>query len=167
MNLNIFMIAAGLLLLVGLALWTLSLVPISIGMAVILMLAIRATAGNRWGEPIALLTTFALSLTFVFSSAREMVLFDVSPKFFSQLTVLAIFAVATSSMLAAGAYFLEAVANMKPEKRVIAMVVAPVMMLVPQLFTERGNTYRKRFVVALIVFGACFDLLITIRALGS
>ena len=161
------MIAAGLLLLVGLALWTFSPGPIVIAMCAILMLSIRATAGNRLRELFTLLATFVLSFILILSIDRDMAVYDGSPKFFGRLALAAIFALAIAAMLAACAYFLEARANMKPEKTTIAHVVAPVAMLVPQLFTATGNTYRRRFLLAFIVFGVCFGLIIAIRALAS
>src|SRR5262249_33050893 len=102
------MIVAGLLLLVGLAVWKSTLLPV-VGIAALFILSVRvrATAPNRplpRREPIALLIAFALSLAFMLFVASDILVYDGSLKFFGFIAVLHIFAIAATAVLAACFY---------------------------------------------------------------
>jgi hypothetical protein len=43
-----------------------------------------------------------------------------------------------------------------PEKRGLANLVAPIAPLLPNFWTDKGNKYRKRFLLWLAVFAALF-----------
>ena len=165
MNLHLLITAAGFFLLISLAVWGSTLVPLVLGLGVAIFL--YAIVPNRpipKREPIALMVTFALSFAFMLFIISDKLTYDRSGKFFGMLAVAGVFALACTAMLAAVYYLGSALANIKPDKRMLAHFLAPAVMLLPQIFTEIGNSYRKRCLLALLVFGACFGLIATLKA---
>lgn len=48
-------------------------------------------------------------------------------------------------------YLLSMAANLKPEKRLLAHFIAPIVVFFPELFTETGNMYRRRFLICILL----------------
>lgn len=63
-------------------------------------------------------------------------------------------------------YFLFATtANVRPEKRRLMHLVAPVSMFLPHLYTDVGNRYRKRFLFSVLVFALLFSIVALCKSL--
>ena len=60
---------------------------------------------------------------------------------------------AIPSIIAACYYLFLLRSDIRPERRMFAYLVAPVAIFLPQFWNERGNTYRRRFLISLIAFG--------------
>ena len=163
---QLLMRAAGVLLLVGLAIWGSTVVPVVLGVGALLFL--HSKVSNRpisKLEPLALVITFALSFAFMLSTASDKLIYDGSRKFFEVLMGLGIFALACTAMLAAVYYLGGALSNIRPDKRRLAPFLAPIVILLPRMFTDIGNSYRKRLLLALMVFGGCFVVLRTLKSM--
>jgi hypothetical protein len=77
------------------------------------------------------------------------------------LVALAVAAVA----VAATTYYLRlTLANVRPEKRMLLPFMAPLALLLPQFWTERGNVYRKRLFLSIAMFAICVFIMAIIKS---
>jgi hypothetical protein len=63
-------------------------------------------------------------------------------------------------------FFSLAKANLKPANRRLLHLAGPFAVIIPHFWTDTGNTYRKRFLLALLAFGffALTMIIITVIA---
>ena len=67
--------------------------------------------------------------------------------------------IAIFSILIATFRFLGMAINIKPEKRIQASLLAPIMFLFPRLFTSEGNRYRLSFAPYVLLFLLMFGII--------
>src|SRR5262245_9821809 len=59
---------------------------------------------------------------------------------------------AVATMLAAAYHLLAAVAEVRPQSRLLAQAIAPLALFFPRLWTEKGNRHRKAFLLSIVAF---------------
>jgi hypothetical protein len=50
-------------------------------------------------------------------------------------------------------YLIRLRTEIRPERRALTHLVAPIAVFLPQFWTEQGNRYRKLFLLSVLVFG--------------
>ena len=71
------------------------------------------------------------------------------------------------AMLVSAYFFFCALQNVRPERRLLLHLLAPISDFLPQLYTEEGNRHRKRFLLALSAFLLLMSVPLICKVLGQ
>jgi len=110
------------------------------------------------------LTSISVLLEFTADGRLRAILNAPWPRATCGIASMAAIFCAGPAMLVALYYMSSMRAEVRPEKRLLVHFVAPVSIFLPQLWTDRGNRYRRLLLLWLAIFSLLFSIPFTCKS---